>query len=369
MRPGPQASPLPAPVKALRRDLLRWYDAHGRDLPWRHRGPAAVAGAADPYRVWLSEVMLQQTTVAAVTGYYAAFTARWPTVGDLAAASLDEVLVSWQGLGYYARARNLHACARTVAGEHRGRFPETEAALRTLPGIGTYTAAAIAAIAFDRPAVPVDGNVVRVLSRLCGIETPLPGARGVVAAIAPSLAAPERPGDFAQALMDLGATLCTPRRPRCLACPWQEPCRARRSGAPERLPVKAARTGRPVRHGVAFWLTRGDGRVLLRRRPERGLLGGMMEVPSTAWRAEPWTAAGAARHAPGRARWQPVPGEVGHTFTHFHLRLSVLRATTDDGDGLAGIWWPVAQLADQALPTVMKKVARLAMGRGSWIKA
>lgn len=361
---------LPARPGELRRTLLRWYDRHARDLPWRvrpnHDSTDMAVRTADPYHVWLSEVMLQQTTVAAVGTYYAAFLDRWPTVTALAAASLDDVLVRWQGLGYYARARNLHACARVVAEDHQGRFPDTEAALRSLPGVGAYTAAAIAAIAFDRPTVPVDGNVVRVLTRLCGIETPLPGARDDVAKIAPALADADRPGDFAQALMDLGATVCTPRRPQCLTCPWQEPCLARRSGDVDRLPVKAAKAPRPTRYGVAFWLIRPDGQVLLRRRPARGLLGGMMEVPSTDWRAEPWTAAEATRHAPMRTRWRSVAGVVSHTFTHFELTLTVLTGTAVDAvrsdiAGADALWWSVDRLGEQALPTVMKKIARLAL--------
>ncbi len=354
---------LPAPPGDLRHDLLRWYDRHRRSLPWR----APPGEVSDPYRVWLSEIMLQQTTVAAAINYFCAFVARWPNVEALAAADLDQILVMWQGLGYYARARNLHACAKAVVRDHGGRFPATEVGLRALPGVGEYTAAAIAAIAFNRPTVPVDGNVVRVTTRLTAIETPLPAARDPVARLSSAFADHEpergRPGDLAQALMDLGATVCTPRRPKCLTCPWHGPCRARATGEPERFPVKPEKPEKPRRHGVAFWLTRPDGTVLLRRRPEHGLLGGMMEVPTTPWQAETWTVAKAVRAAaPCPARWQRLPETVGHTFTHFHLSLDVLAAQIREGATTDGLWWPVARLGEQALPTVMKKVVRI--GRG-----
>ncbi|HZT50868.1 MAG TPA: A/G-specific adenine glycosylase, partial [Stellaceae bacterium] len=270
--------------------LLAWYDRHRRVLPWR----ALPGERPDPYRVWLSEVMLQQTTVPAVMGYFARFLERWPDVAALAAAPLDEVLHAWQGLGYYARARNLHACARAVVARHGGAFPRDEAALRALPGIGDYTAAAIAAIAFDRRAAPVDGNVERVTARLFAIETPLPEAKPELRRLAASLVPERRAGDYAQAAMDLGATLCTPRKPRCVLCPWREECRARALGVAENLPRRRAAAARPVRRGVAFWAVREDGAVLLRRRPEAGLLGGMMEVPSTPWRAAEWSEAEAA---------------------------------------------------------------------------
>ena len=301
--------------------------------------------------------------MAAVKPYFERFLARWPTVDALAAADLDQVLVAWQGLGYYARARNLHACARHVAAEHGGRFPGDAAALRALPGIGDYTAAAIAAIAFHAPTVPVDGNVVRVLTRLCAIAEPLPGARPAVARVAERLASPQRPGDLAQALMDLGATVCTPTQPGCMVCPWSGSCRARAAGAPERFPVKAARAERPVRLGVAFWTRRADGAVLLRRRPETGLLGGMMEIPSTDWRATPWRRADAVRQAPLQAPWRTLPGTVTHTFTHFRLELEVLAARS--GASVPGVWCPVDRLGGQALPTVMKKIVRHALAAGA----
>jgi A/G-specific adenine glycosylase len=347
---------LPVPADRLHRRLLAWYDRHRRDLPWR----AGPGDRADPYRVWLSEIMLQQTTVAAVRPYFQAFVARWPTVGDLAAADLDAVLVAWQGLGYYARARNLHACARQVA-TVGGRFPDTEDGLRQLPGIGSYTAAAIAAIAFDRPAVPVDGNVVRVLARLAAVVTPLPEGRGVVERLARALMPPRRAGDLAQALMDLGATVCTPRRPRCDACPWAADCRALSQGRPESYPVKAPKGDRPLRRGVAFWTRRRDGAILLRRRPPQGLLGGMMEIPSTEWRAAAWTAAEAARWAPLAAHWRPLAGTVAHVFTHFRLELEVLSGVASGQAPIDARWCGIADLDGQALPTVMRKIIRHAL--------
>ncbi len=348
---------LPVPADRLRRRLLAWYDCHRRDLPWRAR----PRERADPYRVWLSEIMLQQTTVAAVCPYFTAFMARWPTVRELAAADLDAVLVAWQGLGYYARARNLHACARQVAASADGRFPDTEAALRQLPGVGAYTAAAIAAIAFDRPTVPVDGNALRVLSRLAAVATPLPDARHSIEDLARQLTPPRRAGDLAQALMDLGATLCTPRRPRCDACPWAADCRAFGQGRPEAYPVKAPKAVRPLRRGVAFWTRRGDGAVLLRRRPPQGLLGGMMEIPSTEWRATAWTAAEAARSAPLAAHWRPLAGMVTHVFTHFRLELEILSGAASGRAPAGALWCRIADLDGQALPTVMRKVIRHAL--------
>ncbi len=344
-------SPAAGPA-ILRRRLLAWYDRARRDLPWR----VPPGGTADPYRVWLSEIMLQQTTVATVAPYFQRFVERWPTVHDLAAAELDRVLHAWQGLGYYARARNMHACAIRVSGDMGGVFPDDEGALRDLPGVGPYTAAAIASIAFDRPATPVDGNIERVMSRLRRIETPLPAAKNEIAEAARRLTPRRRAGDFAQALMDLGATVCTPRRPDCGACPWRAPCLARAAGIQDTLPRKAPKAARPTRHGVVFWATRGDGRVLLRRRPERGLLGGMMEFPSTEWRERRWRVRSAVIAAPFAAEWRGLPGTVRHGFTHFQLELRVVAAETRAD--VEGVWWPLDRLADQALPTVMKKVAR-----------
>jgi len=336
---------------AIAQRLLTWYDRNARSLPWRARPGIRP----DPYRVWLSEIMLQQTTVAAAGPYFQRFVARWPTVVDLAAAPLDDVLVAWAGLGYYARARNLHRCAQVVAAELGGRFPEDPAALRALPGIGAYTAGAIAAIAFDRPAAAVDGNVERVVARLFAVETPLPAAKPALRSLAEALVPSERAGDFAQAMMDLGATVCLPGRPKCLLCPLSELCSGLAAGRPELLPVKAPKAERPVRRGVAFWVTRPDGRILLRRRPAEGLLGGMTEVPSTPWRAEGWETGEAERHPPLPLRWRPLAGQVGHTFTHFHLELAVWAARASSSS-LAGQWVSLDELADQALPSVMRKV-------------
>ena len=302
--------------------------------------------------------MLQQTTVATVGPYFGRFVARWPDISALAAASLDEILQLWQGLGYYARARNLWACARAVVARHGGVFPAEPSALRALPGIGAYTAAAIAAIAFDRRAAAVDGNAERVLARLYAISEPLPAAKPRLRALGDALVPNRRAGDFAQALMDLGATICTPYRPRCVLCPLRSCCAAAAAGLAEALPARAAKPERPLRHGVAFWLTRPDGAVLLRRRPEKGLLGGMTEIPSTPWRAEPWTFAEAVRAAPSAAAWSPLPGTVLHGFTHFRLELAVV---TGAGQGAEGMWSPVERLGDHALPTLMKKVARHAV--------
>ena len=344
--PLPRTPPNPA-------DLLAWYDRQRRDLPWR----APPGRRPDPYHVWLSEIMLQQTTVATVAPYFDRFVARWPDISTLAAASIDEILQFWQGLGYYARARNLHACARTIVARHSGVFPEETEALRLLPGVGDYTAAAIAAIAFGRREAAIDGNVERVVARLYGVEEPLPAAKARLRALAASLVPNRRAGDFAQALMDLGATICTPRRPRCVLCPWRSSCIAAASGRAEDLPARAPKPERQLRHGVAFWLTRADGGVLLRRRPEKGLLGGMTEIPSTPWRRAPWSFAEALGAAPALAEWLPLPGIVRHGFTHFQLELAVVAAVgTADG-----IWSPVELLGDHALPTLMKKIIRHAI--------
>jgi A/G-specific adenine glycosylase len=345
----------------MRRALLAWYDRHRRRLPWR----ALPGETPDPYRVWLSEIMLQQTTVAAVGPYFAAFTERWPGVHDLAAARLDDVLTAWAGLGYYARARNMHGCARVVSEKLGGVFPSDEEGLRALPGIGAYTAAAIRAIAFDRPASVVDGNVERVMARLFAVQDELPGVKPRLVALAGTLAptrAGGRPGDYAQALMDLGATICTPRSPACALCPWSGECDARAAGIAAELPRRAKKKARPVRFGVAFWAERADGTVLLRRREEKGLLGGMMEFPGTDWRGETWTEAQALQHAPARADWQTLPGTVPHTFTHFHLELTVMVAKV--GGDAEGVWAKPDAFGDHALPSVMRKVARHALKGG-----
>ncbi len=349
-----------APAEAdLAGRLLAWYDRHARRLPWR--APRGVR--PDPYRVWLSEVMLQQTTVATVGPYFAEFLRRWPTVQQLAAADLDAVLHAWQGLGYYARARNLHKCARVVSAQQGGVFPDNEAALRKLPGIGDYTAAAIAAIAFDRPATILDGNVERVIARIFAVTAPLPPANPELRRRAATLTPSRRAGDYAQAIMDLGATVCLPRKPKCLLCPWADACAARRQGIAGNLPAKLAKAARPTRHGIVFWAMRADGAVLLRRRPERGLLGGMIEVPSTDWRAEPWTLAEARAAAPAAARWRPLDGVVRHGFTHFELALSLVAGRVRNGAARDALWCPVERLSDHALPTLMKKVVRHALAK------
>ena len=346
----PRARSMSRPAADLSVSLLAWYDRHRRVLPWR----ALPSDAVDPYRVWLSEIMLQQTTVAAVGPYYERFLVRWPTIEMLACAELDDVLHAWQGLGYYARARNLHACARAVVA--RGGFPDTEAGLRTLPGVGAYTAAAIAAIAFGRRAAAVDGNAERVLARLYAVRTPLPAAKPRLHDDALALVPAGRPGDFAQALMDLGATVCTPKQPRCGVCPWQTCCRAAAQGIAEKLPRRAAKPTKPRRHGVAFWAVNEAGAVLLRRRPPKGLLGGMMEVPSTEWRITPWDDREATKAAPLKARWRRLPGTVAHGFTHFDLELVILTATAKGTAVDDGIWVTPARFKDHALPSVMKKV-------------
>jgi A/G-specific adenine glycosylase len=357
--PRRQTSSRAMPVAELPDRLLAWYDRHARTLPWRaHRGERA-----DPYRVWLSEIMLQQTTVVAVGPYFRDFLTRWPTIHDLAAAHLDAVLHAWQGLGYYARARNLHKCARVVSAEHGGRFPETEAELLRLPGVGAYTAAAIAAIAFGRKATVMDGNVERVIARLFAITDPLPGAKPMLRDLAASLTPDERPGDYAQAIMDLGATICLPRKPKCLLCPWAEHCRARHAGIAESLPARRPRAERPKRHGIVFWTLRQDGAVLLRRRPDNGLLGGMIEVPSTEWRAEPWALDEAIPAAPIAADWRPLDGIVRHGFTHFELELSLVVGYARNGVARDALWCPVDRLSDHALPTLMRKVVRHALAK------
>jgi A/G-specific adenine glycosylase len=337
--------------------LLDWYGRHRRRLPWR----AAAGETPDRYRIWLSEVMLQQTTVRAVAPYFVRFTARWPNVRALAAAPLEEVLRAWAGLGYYARARNLHACAIDVVQHHGGCFPPDEAALARLPGIGSYTAAAIAAIAFDLPAAAVDGNVERVIARLFAVEQELPAAKLRIRRLAQSLVPAERAGDFAQALMDLGASICTPKKPACVLCPFMRCCAARREGAPESYPVKAPKRERPLRRGAAFVLTRSDGCLLVRSRAPTGLLGGMTEVPTTHWSCEfdeRRALDDAPALGPALPQWRRVPGSVTHAFTHFPLRLVVYAATVPAGvPAPAGMrWTPLTGLADEALPNVMRKV-------------
>lgn len=341
--------------------LLAWYDAHHRDLPWRVPPAETARGARpDPYRVWLSEVMLQQTTVEAVKPYFARFLAQWPHVGALAAAGQDEVMKAWAGLGYYSRARNLKKAAEAVVALHGGRFPDTEARLRDLPGIGAYTAAAVAAIAFGRPAAVVDGNVERVVSRLEAISTPLPAAKAEIRAHVEAMLPPDRPGDFAQAMMDLGATLCSPKRPKCMLCPVNDDCAALAEGDPERYPVKAPKREKPLRRGAAFVAVRGDGAVLVRRRPDSGLLAGMAEPPTSAWTARQDGGTGADA-APFAAAWRHA-GAIRHVFTHFELSLDVWRADDAGFQAPDGWWWsPPGAIAGEALPTVMKKAIEAAL--------
>ena len=341
-------------------ELLDWYDRHRRSLPWR--------GEGDPYRIWLSEVMLQQTTVAAVGPRYARFLARFPDVEALAAAPWEAVAAEWAGLGYYARARNLHAAAQAVAA--RGGFPETEAGLRALPGIGAYTSAAVAAIAFGRPTVPVDGNVERVTARLFDIRDPLPAARPRLAQLARGFmeqpVARARPGDFAQALFDLGATICTPRRPACALCPWRGHCAAQAAGVQDSLPVKAPKPVRGLRHGMHFLLRDGSGRLLLRHRPPQGLLGGMPEIPGTPWReGAAWSEAEALAHAPLAAEWRLLPGVARHGFTHLELEMRLLTALLPEGASVPeGFFWLGEAEARGALPTAMGRLLALAAPGG-----
>jgi A/G-specific adenine glycosylase len=348
-------------------DLLAWYDRHRRVLPWR----AQAAERADPYAVWLSEIMLQQTTVKTVAPYYVRFLERWPTVAALAASTLDDVLRAWAGLGYYARARNLHACARAVVERHGGIFPDSLEALRALPGIGDYTAAAVAAIAFDGAAVPVDGNVERVVSRLFAVEQQLPAAKPAIKRLATSLLPARRAGDFAQALMDLGASLCSPKRPACALCPWNAACVARVLGRQEEFPRKAAKREGKLRRGAAFVALRADGCVLLRQRPEKGLLGSMTEVPGSGW-SHDFDVASALDAAPrlGKAKWRRLPGMVTHVFTHFPLELDVFvarlpRATRPPtgSQWMGARWVKIAELPGEALPNVMRKVLAHALNK------
>jgi A/G-specific adenine glycosylase len=338
--------------------LLKWYDRHHRELPWRT--PPGVAARPDPYRVWLSEIMLQQTTVETVKPYFRAFVTNWPDAAALASAATDDIMKAWAGLGYYSRARNLKKCADIVASQHGGRFPDTIEGLRALPGIGGYTAAAIAAIAFDRPAAVVDGNVERVIARIEAIETPLPAAKPLIHAIVEQLVPAARPGDFAQAMMDLGATICTPRKPSCMICPLNDDCAALRLGDPERFPYKAPKMERPQRVGAAFVAVRGDGAVLLRKRVESGLLGGMAEVPTTDWTARRDGAVDADA-APFAADWR-FAGRIAHVFTHFALDLAVFRADVGERTAPADHWWSApAAIHGEALPTVMKKAIETAI--------
>jgi A/G-specific adenine glycosylase len=332
--------------------LLHWYDANARIMPWRTSPADKAAGIRpDPYRVWLSEVMLQQTTVAAVRPYFHRFTARWPTVQDLAAAPDADVMGEWAGLGYYARARNLLACARAVVAEHSGQFPQTSAALQTLPGIGPYTAAAIASIAYDEPATVVDGNVERVMARLYNHQTPLPAAKPALTELAAALTPRTRPGDYAQSVMDLGATICTARNPACAICPWINHCKARAAGTQADLPRRTAKPAKPIRTGTLWLARRTDGAWLMETRPQRGLLGGMLGFPGSDWD-------GAGGLAPLQTNWHRL-GDVRHTFTHFHLILDVMLAQSATAPSRGTyVAPPVFRPSD--LPTVMRKAYDLA---------
>ncbi|KKW93570.1 A/G-specific adenine glycosylase [Sphingobium chungbukense] len=344
-------------IKKIAADLLAYYDVHARKLPWR--APPG-ANAADPYRIWLSEVMLQQTTVAAVGPYFAKFTKRWPDVAALAAEEDAEVMAAWAGLGYYARARNLLACARAVADAHGGTFPDTEEGLRALPGVGAYTAAAVAAIAFGRRAVVVDANVERVVARLFAIATPLPAARPEIRSATDVITPDLRAGDFAQAMMDLGATICTARNPACGICPLRDDCAAVLTADPAAFPIKAAKKAKPHRLGHGWWIERPDGHVWLVRRPDKGMLGGMRALPSSEWNDAP------DGTPPLVARWRRVAEPVAHVFTHFSLALTVHHAhvgqdVTPPGDGE---WWPVAEIGRAGLPTLFARAAEAAMKEG-----
>jgi A/G-specific adenine glycosylase len=351
--------------------LLAWYDASARELPWRAAGGRPVSA----YGVLVSEFMLQQTTVATVKARFPVFLRRFPDFHALAAADLSEVLHAWQGLGYYRRARALHACARAIVQRHGGQLPSDEAALRALPGIGPYTASALRAIVHGAPSVPVDGNALRVMARLHRVEAALPDAAGQLRDLAGRLACAHRPGELAQALMDLGAMVCRPRRPACLVCPWRPACQAHFAGVAEELPRRAPKRERPVRRGLAFLLARPDGAILFRRRPSDGLLGGLHELPSSPWQEGPLEIGRALAHAPSTAAWRVHPTPTRHGFTHFVLELTLAEARMDHvrpaDDASGEIWCPPAELDRLALPTVMKRLLRVARlsapdpGRGS----
>lgn len=339
---------MPAPVAA---DLLRWYDQHGRNLPWRVK-----FGRQDPYLAWLAEIMLQQTTVITVIPYYEKFIARWPNVTTLAQADIEDVLAAWAGLGYYRRAHNLHRCARIVAHDFNGRFPATEAELKELPGIGDYTAAAIAAIAFGRRANVVDGNVERVMARLHAVEKPLPQSKRLLRELAEETLPQLRCGDYAQALMDLGATVCTPKRPRCSVCPWHKSCLAVNQGDAEHYPLATQKTQKPKRYTTAFWLENGQNQVWLRRRPATGLLAGMMEVPTTEWQENAGQTDAMPSGLPRRVAWHTLPKVLRHSFTHFDLYVRLMYAIghnrSENGD-----WYDKDSLKTLALPSLMRKIA------------
>jgi len=348
----------PPEIANMRRKLLSYYDKHGRMLPWRIRPEDRTAGAvADPYAVWLSEIMLQQTTVPHATPYWHKFLVEFPTVVILANADRDRVLTLWAGLGYYARGRNLHKCAGIIRDEYDGQFPTTEAELLKLPGIGPYTAATIAAICFNEPTNIVDGNVERVISRTFKVETPLPKAKSELRNLAATLADPDRPGDYGQAIMDLGSKVCTPRNPKCDKCPWNEHCAAHKAGIETDFPKKLKKKKLPIRYGAVFILRCGDD-VLLERRPDKGLLGGMMGFPGTEWGEMPKDPLASA---PMKRNWQKLDGQVKHVFTHFELRLDVYAAETSEKIG--GEWASADNISNYALPTVMLKALKQCLNR------
>jgi A/G-specific adenine glycosylase len=351
--PRKQQKPVPPdPSK-----LLAWYDRHHRILPWR----ALPGQMAVPYRVWLSEVMLQQTTVPVVGAYYEKFLQRWPTIEKLARAKIDDVMAAWAGLGYYRRARMLHACAQKIVSDHGGKFPSDQKLLRAMPGIGDYTAAAIVAIAFDQSANVVDGNVERVMTRLYAVSKPLAESKKLLRAYAEKLLPAVRHGDYAQALMDLGATVCTVRQPRCTLCPWQNSCMAKTQGIAADLPVPAVKKAKPLRLATAYWLQNQRGEVLLRRRPPQGLLGGMVEIPTSPWqvtnRKKPVFPKLLADYAPQNADWQLLDGDVRHSFTHFdlYIKVAVGKISRSKADGF---WVRPKAVEQQGLPSVMRKIAR-----------
>lgn len=348
-----------SPDKAAKA-LLDWYDRHSRALPWRVSPDDGKSGQrADPYHVWLSEIMLQQTTVKTVGPYFLKFISAWPTLADLAAADTDDIMKAWAGLGYYSRARNLKKCAEVLVCDYHGQFPENAASLEKMPGIGAYTSAAIASIAFDEPVAVVDGNIERVVSRLHAIEEPLPNSKKAIKALVAGMTPTQRPGDFAQAMMDLGATICSPRRPACSLCPFVDICAVAHASDADTYPRKAPKKEKPTRYGAAFALFREDGSVLMRKRPEKGLLAGMAEIPTGTWTEnrdtlEDYSAAPVVR------AWTRAPELVPHTFTHFHLRLAVYHGVTT-GAELPGTWWsPLADQDGEALPTLMRKVLSVA---------
>jgi A/G-specific adenine glycosylase len=345
-------------INELEKDLLSWYDSNQRALPWR-----AVPGhPPNPYHVWLSEIMLQQTTVATVKDYFFRFVNRWPVVEDLAKATLDDVFHNWQGLGYYSRARNLHNCAQTLVRDFKSIIPHDEEVLKALPGIGPYTAAAIAAIAYDQPVVPVDGNIVRVFSRLFALETPLPSLKNEIQGLAKKMIPSQRSGDFAQSLMDLGATVCRPRNPLCGVCPLQKYCKGYSQGVAAQLPRPAVKAIKPRRYGVAFWVENDEGEILLEKRPDKGLLAGLVGLPTTSWREAPWEVESdllIAGRPEGVKTWGYLPGIVRHTFTHFHLELRIAKGRSNIPQ--MGLWSSFDNLKSHALPTLMKKVIQAVM--------